>query len=232
MHSDMQLFVSESHDPYANLAFEESLLNGRGSAAFLWINGPCVIIGRNQVPEQEADLTFMEANGIALVRRISGGGAVFHDLGNLNFSLITDDSDLGSLARWALAALASIGIDAHQNERNDILVGSRKVCGMAECNWGKRRLQHGTMMVSVDLDTLELTLRPHPSKLARHGIASVRARVANLTEISPQLTVGKLADAFASVLGAPARPAHFDESVLANAATFRSPSWLFEGLPR
>ena len=230
--NSMRLFVSESHDPYINLAFEEHLFRGSDEAAFLWVNGPCVVIGRNQDPTCEADLAFLQENGIALARRLSGGGAVYHDLGNVNYSLVTDDSDSMRLVRWALATLALVGISARACGRNDIHVGTRKVGGMAECHLNGRSLLHGTIMVDVDLANLARALQPSPSKLERHGIASVEARVANLTDAAPSLTVAQLIDAFATTLDATALPAAFSWQIHERAKALKEHAWLFHGIDK
>ena len=226
----MELLLSDTHDPYLNLAFEESLLRAGDEAVFLWVNDPCVVIGRNQNPCHEVDLGFLAEHGIALARRLSGGGAVFHDRGNLNFSLITDDPTVNHAAALACEALALLGIQAGQTGRNDITVGGAKVGGLAEYLDG-RCLQHGTIMVDVDLRLLEQALQPSPLKLSKHGIESVRARVANLASMDSNITVERVIDAFATIVGTSAQTARIGQCVTKRAAELRDAAWVFGESP-
>ena len=228
----MKLFVSHCHDPYVNLAFEESLLHEPEGSAFLWVNDPCVVIGRNQNPYQEADIAYLGDRGIALARRLSGGGAVFHDRGNLNYSIVSDEPDMNRAAEWALSSLGKLGVHARRSGRNDLIVGQAKVGGLAEY-WNERCLQHGTLMVDVNLPTLERALQPSALKLEKHGITSVGSRVANLSGIVRGVSTDQLETVFAEVLGVQALPARMDGSIRDRAAEFRSFNWLvgarFEG---
>ena len=222
----MRLFVSDSHDVFANLAFEESLMREEGESAFLWVNDPCVVIGRNQNPYYEADVAYLDAHGIALARRLTGGGAVYHDAGNLCYSIVTDDPRADEAAEWALSALEYLGVQAEMSGRNDIMVGQAKVGGLAE-RFDGRCLKHGTLLVSVDLSALENALCPSPLKLGKHGIASVGSRVTNLSDSVVDLSMERVMDAFAHVLGAPMQRAPMGPSVLERATELRSPDWIF-----
>jgi len=160
---------------------------------YLWRNRPSVIIGISQNPFTEVDLPYLEAHGIDLVRRSTGGGAVYHDLQNLNYSftgplsLLSDRQGGHPHPVYLMAdALASFGVKAEVSGRNDIFVDGRKVSGYAKRVWKDRAIIHGTLMYDVDVDTLTAALDTPESKLHRKGVASVRSRVANLKDLLPQ----------------------------------------------
>lgn len=181
----MKYLVNESTDPYFNMAFDEWCLENIdvGEPVFyLWKNRPSVIIGLNQNAFQEVNLDYLRQNGITLARRVTGGGAVYHDLQNLNYSIIGRDACPEIFAE----ALRKLGIDAELTGRNDIFVGGKKVSGYAKRIWKDRVLIHGTLMYDVDIDVLTKALTTPVSKLAMKGVASVRSRVTNLKEMLPQ----------------------------------------------
>lgn len=181
----MKYLVNESTDPYFNMAFDEWCLENIdvGEPVFyLWKNRPSVIIGLNQNTSQEVNLDYLRQNGITLARRVTGGGAVYHDLQNLNYSIIGRDACPEIFAE----ALRKLGIDAELTGRNDIFVGGKKVSGYAKRIWKDRVLIHGTLMYDVDIDVLTKALTTPVSKLAMKGVASVRSRVTNLKEMLPQ----------------------------------------------
>jgi len=187
----MLLIKNPCTDPCFNLAMDEYLLKSRSEDIFtLWRNGPSVIIGRNQDALAEIDLHFLRQNNIALVRRMSGGGAVFHDLGNINFTYITPCEKAGffDFARFAdpiLAALRGLGIDAQATGRNDLTVDGRKFSGNAQHLHKGRLLHHGTLLFNAAVSHMQSALRVNPSKLEGKGVASVRSRVVNLAEYCP-----------------------------------------------
>ena len=226
----MQLYLSHEHNPYVNLAFEENLLHAGDEALYLWANEPCVVIGRNQNPFHEADLAFLKEHDIALARRLSGGGAVFHDLGNLNYSYISDGSDADLMANMALAVLERVSVRAQRTGRNDIAVGESKIGGLAEYH-AESCLQHGTLMVDVNLDTMQRALRPSPLKLGKHGVDSVRSRVANLADIACDISIEKLIAAFEQIAGAPAEEAVMAPRVRERAEELASRNWLYGASP-
>ncbi|HML45867.1 MAG TPA: lipoate--protein ligase family protein, partial [Clostridia bacterium] len=198
----MKIIVQrESNDPAWNLALEQTLLETVQEDLFLlWQNGPSVIVGRNQNARAEVDESLVEALGLPVVRRMTGGGAVYHDLGNLNFSYIEcrAGGHFGDFARYTkpvLEALRQLGIDAELGGRNDLLVDGRKISGNAQCLWRGRMLHHGTLLFDADLTVLGRVLRPDPAKLAGKGVASVRSRVTNLRAVCPGLTLDQLLDA-------------------------------------
>lgn len=180
------LYFNPSTDPAYNLALEELLtLNGTGSCFMLWRNGPSVIIGRNQNTAAEINADAVREKKIKIVRRITGGGAVYHDLGNINFSYISPSAEWTpeSPARFTLPIitfLRSIGIDAEFSGRNDILADGLKISGCARSVLKNRTLFHGTLLFDADLSVLAEVLNPDPLKISSKGIKSVRARVGNI----------------------------------------------------
>ncbi len=186
-------------DPYYNLAIEEVLFLGRTEKyVILWQNDPTVVIGRNQNAYAEINLGFVRDNGIKVVRRLTGGGAVFHDSGNLNFSYISDgDSmpDMESFLTPVVQYLRSIGQNAVFSGRNDILINGFKVSGNATAVKNGRVLVHGTLMFDVDVGVLSKALTPPEYKLKNKGIESVRSRVANISDfLEPKITVDEFSD--------------------------------------
>lgn len=178
-----------SLDPCYNLAFEEYVLTSRreGDYLLLWQNASAVVIGQNQNAEAEIDRAFVEAHGIRVVRRSTGGGAVYHDLGNLNYSFITDAGDAGRLAmdrftRPVVAALRALGLRAEASGRNDILVEGRKVSGTAQRLLGGRILHHGTLLFDTDPAMAEGALRADPEKFRSKSAKSVRSRIGNIRD--------------------------------------------------
>ena len=174
-------------NPWWNMAFDEWLLQcGPDEPVFrLWRNEPSVIIGHNQVAAQEVNLEYLRQNGIKLARRVTGGGAVYHDLQNLNYSFA---GPIGSVCPDLFAeALQSLGLPAELSGRNDIFVEGRKISGYARSVWHNRELVHGTLMYDVDIDTLTAALNVEgSSKLNLKGVASVRSRVTNVRDYLPQ----------------------------------------------
>ena len=154
---------------------------------YLWQNVPAVIIGLNQSAYAEVNLPFLESHGIVLARRVTGGGAVYHDLGNLNYSIVGPVKVLENAYGLVADALQQMGIPASRSGRNDILVDGRKCSGYAKRLSRNRMMIHGTLMWDVDLETLTQVLAVPGSKLEAAGVASVRSRVANLKEYLPKV---------------------------------------------
>ena len=177
-------------NPWWNMAFDEWLLQcGPDEPVFrLWRNEPSVIIGHNQVAAQEVNLEYLSQNGIKLARRVTGGGAVYHDLQNLNYTFA---GPIGTVSPDLFAeALQSLGLPAELTGRNDIFVAGRKISGYARSVWHNRELVHGTLMYNVDIDTLTAALNVEgSSKLNLKGVASVRSRVTNVRELLPQFAL-------------------------------------------
>ncbi len=194
------LYVSPSGDGWHNLAMDEWILDhldGDDLLLHFYVNENAVILGRNQNPWRECDLEAMERDGVQLVRRVTGGGAVYHDTGNLNFSFITGQEryDVQAQLELILRAVRSLGIDCGFSGRNDLLAGGRKFSGNAFCRRGQNCQHHGTLLVDTALDRLRRYLRPDPRKLEAKGVASVRSRVCDLREFRPELTVEALREA-------------------------------------
>ncbi|HSC31778.1 MAG TPA: lipoate--protein ligase [Gemmatimonadaceae bacterium] len=177
-------------DPTLNLALEEyALLTLDLSDSYLlfYVNRPSIIIGKHQNTIEEIDADFVHAHDIAVVRRISGGGAVYHDLGNLSFSFITRYSpqrfnNYAEFTGPVVEALRELGVPAERTGRNDIVVEGRKVSGNAQVVRGERMFSHGTLLLDSNLDDVTRALKPKPGKVESKGIQSVRSRVANISE--------------------------------------------------
>lgn len=191
----MRYLVNRSTDPWYNMAFDEYCLEQLSSDVpvfYLWQNRPSVIIGLNQNAFKEVNVPFLNDRGILLARRVTGGGAVYHDLQNLNYTIVGRSEDLDrdyeGYLHYMLDALRALGVDASMSGRNDILVDGRKVSGYAKRVWRDRLMIHGTLMYDVDVDTLTRVLDTDGSKLHGKGIASVKSRVANLKEYLPEVS--------------------------------------------
>lgn len=177
-------------DPRLNLALEEyALRNFSAESDYLlfYINEPSIIIGRNQNTLEEINHNYVEDNNIHVVRRVSGGGAVYHDFGNLNFSFITnhDVKSLNNFKKFTapvVKVLQNLGLDAELKGRNDILVGDKKISGTAQFSTGKRMVSHGTLLFNTDLGEVVNALNVKMSKIESKGHKSVRSRVANIAE--------------------------------------------------
>ncbi|GAB0170726.1 lipoate--protein ligase [Lysinibacillus sp. CTST325] len=187
------------HDPRINLAIEEYLLKTmdveKEPVLLFYINQPSIIIGKNQNTIEEINTDYVEDNGIIVVRRLSGGGAVYHDLGNLNFSFITkDDGDsfmnYKKFTQPVVDALAKMGVHAELSGRNDILAEGRKVSGNAQFSTKGRMFSHGTLMFDTEIDAVVSALKVKKDKIESKGIKSIRSRVANISEfLKDKMTV-------------------------------------------
>ena len=169
------------------LAMEEYVAKEmEGEAFFVWRVEPTVIIGRNQVLENEVNMPYCSQHGVQLVRRRSGGGCVYSDKGNIMVSYISERGDVAAVFDRYMSALAALlcdlGLPAVKSARNDILVDGRKVSGNAFQQLPGKSIVHGTMLYSTNLEALTEAIRPPVEKLQRHGVESVRQRVVNLEE--------------------------------------------------
>ncbi|WP_213423876.1 lipoate--protein ligase [Bhargavaea massiliensis] len=180
-----------NHDPYINLAIEEYILNtfdtDKDSYLLFYINGPSIIVGRNQNTIEEIDAGYVDKNGIKVVRRLSGGGAVYHDLGNLNYSFITKDDgesfrNFRKFTQPVVDALNNLGVKAELQGRNDLLVEGRKISGNAQFSTQGRMYSHGTLMFDTDIGEVVNALKVKKDKIESKGIKSIRSRVANISE--------------------------------------------------
>jgi len=201
------LVRSEKHDPWYNLALEDRLvsllqadtdqIDGYQGILYLWQNQNTVVIGRNQNAWTECQTGLLESEGGQLARRTTGGGAVYHDLGNLNFSLILPRRQFSLDDNFAMitGAVTSLGIAAERSGRNDVLAGDRKFSGNAFSLRQGVGLHHGTLLIHSDYGRLARYLTVSPDKLQAKGVTSVRSRVINLGELKPSLSVASMAEA-------------------------------------
>lgn len=185
----MTIYLSPYTDPGKNLAVEAYLRAGtREEFLMVYINDPCVVIGRNQCAEAEADLAFCRDHGIRVIRRISGGGAVYHDRGNLNYSFIRNgDSSLSDGKRdltTVIAVLREMGIEAYAGKRSELLVRGKKISGTASYCRGGRYIFHGTLLIDSDLDLLRQALDGDEAVRGRK-IASVPSDVGTIRTVYP-----------------------------------------------
>ncbi|UCZ54432.1 lipoate--protein ligase [Bacillus shivajii] len=177
-------------DPRVNLAIEEYALknlNIDDTYLLFYVNEPSIIIGKNQNTIEEINKEYVDEKGIHVVRRLSGGGAVYHDLGNLNFSFITKDdgdsfSNFQKFTQPVIDALQKLGIDAKLSGRNDIHVGERKISGNAQYSTKGRMFSHGTLMLDSEIEHVVNALNVKDEKIRSKGIKSIRSRVANINE--------------------------------------------------
>ena len=196
----LQYYIGSCTDPHRNLALEEYLTDTVGEDTcilYLWQNKHTVVIGRNQNAWQECRTTELERDSGTLACRLSGGGAVYHDMGNLNFtfSLRTQDYDLRKQQSVIVEACRSLGIPAEISGRNDILTNGCKFSGNSFYSHAGCSFHNGTLLVNVDMANLGKYLTPSKTKLESKGVASVRSRVINLTELKPDLTIDGMAQA-------------------------------------
>ncbi|RNF39398.1 lipoate--protein ligase [Planococcus salinus] len=178
-------------DPRINLAIEEYLLNTmdveKDSFLLFYINEPSIIVGKNQNTAEEINTDYVDSNGIHVVRRLSGGGAVYHDLGNLNYSFITVDDgnsfrNFRKFTEPVVAALQSLGVNAELSGRNDLMVEGRKISGNAQFSTRGRMYSHGTLMFDTEVEAVVSALKVSKEKIESKGIKSIRSRVANISE--------------------------------------------------
>lgn len=177
-------------NPQINLAIEEYVLRNLGedeSYLLFYINEPSIIIGKNQNTIEEINTDYVESKGIKVVRRLSGGGAVYHDLGNLNFSFITkDDGDsfhnFKKFTEPVVQALKKMGINAELSGRNDLLAEGRKISGNAQFSTKGKMFSHGTLLFNSEMNHIVSALNVRKDKIESKGIKSVRSRVANISE--------------------------------------------------
>lgn len=242
-----ETFIAESPyvSPWINLAFEENMMShasARGIILYLWRNQHTVVIGRNQNAWKECRTTLLEEEGGFLARRLSGGGAVYHDLGNLNFTFITPSSlyDVSRQTEVLVRALQFLGISAVRTGRNDISFEDRKVSGNAYYSGKAGKLHHGSILINGDIDRMGRYLQPSAAKLKAKGVDSVRSRVANLREFSSSITVdgvkNAIAAAFLEEYGGRGEPIDLyamldDEDFQALNEKFSSRDWIYGRSP-
>ncbi|MHC0036777.1 lipoate--protein ligase [Pseudoneobacillus sp. C159] len=194
------LFIDNKgiHDPRINLAIEEYALKNldiNETYLLFYINEPSIIIGKNQNTIEEINTDYVESNGIHVVRRLSGGGAVYHDLGNLNFSFITKDDgesfhNFRKFTEPVVDALKKLGVNAELSGRNDLVAEGRKISGNAQFSTKGRMFSHGTLLFDSEIDHVVSALRVKQDKIESKGIKSIRSRVANISEfLNEKITI-------------------------------------------
>ncbi|MGI6432349.1 MAG: lipoate--protein ligase [Sphaerochaetaceae bacterium] len=196
----IKVFTAEHHNPWFNLATEDWLFKTfpiDQHVLFLWRNSPCIVIGRFQNPWVECNLKAMEADDVLLARRQSGGGAVYHDLGNTNFTFMSPRHAYDKNLNFHLIidALKRFGVTAEQSGRNDILVEGKKVSGSAFRMATKKAFHHGTLLINASMEKLPHYLTPDSQKLNSKGVRSVASRVANLSSFNSDITHDSLSAA-------------------------------------
>lgn len=198
----MRFIWLPTQSPYFNLAVEEYLLTQTEDDVFmLWQNANSVIIGRHQNTLAEINQEYVEAHGVTIARRLTGGGAVFHDLGNLNFSFIQNinpkdrEIDFVKYLQPIVDALNSLGVPATFKGRNDLVINDKKISGNAMVFYGNRVLEHGTLLFSTVQNDLAQVLKVDPEKFSDKAVKSVRSRVTNISEhLSTSMTVLEFKD--------------------------------------
>lgn len=200
----MKYIVNTSNDPAYNVALEAyafQKLTDIDEIFILWINEPAIIIGRHQNTIQEINKEFIDKNGIHLVRRLSGGGAVYHDLNNLNYTIISNNTqegafDFQTFSKPVIDTLAKLGVKAEFTGRNDLEINGQKFAGNAQAYYKGRMMHHGCLLFDVDMSVLGQALKVSKDKIESKGIKSVRARVTNIVDhLSDKITVQEFSDA-------------------------------------
>lgn len=231
----MKVYRSDSFDPYTNLAQEYLLmkaLSEREQVLYLWQNDHTIVIGKHQNVWNECKAEDFLSSGGKIARRLSGGGAVYHDLGNLNFSILGNRAPIHSTFVYELLqqVLKILNIDASFNGRNDLLVNGKKVSGNAAFQEREFTCHHGTVLVSCNFENMLRYLTPEKSKLERNGVSSVASRVENLSSMDPSITVEKVCQAFLQVI----EPAEtivkpLDSLTREYRARFENSEWIYGG---
>lgn len=194
----MKYIVNNSHNPAYNVALEAYAfreLLAEDELFILWINEPTIVIGKHQNAIEEINKTYTDEHGIHVVRRLSGGGAVYHDLNNLNYTIISNKSqegafDFKTFSQPVIETLADLGVTATFTGRNDLEIDGKKFCGNAQAYYKGRMMHHGCLLFDVDMTVLGNALQVSKDKIESKGVKSVRARVTNiLDELPEKMTV-------------------------------------------
>lgn len=235
-----QLLVSNQTNPFLNIAVENYLLSlpeTETVTMYLWQNRRTVVIGQNQNPYAECNVELLEGEGGYVMRRRTGGGAVYHDDGNLNFSFIVPIALYDQARQFSVLqqAVASYGLSTEVSGRNDVLCEGRKFSGNAFSKGRYQNLHHGTILIKGNMADLQRYLKVKPAKLQKHGVKSVQSRVVNLSEladVTAQNIKPRLVEAFQAVYGAKAQELDFNQviqipQVRQLAAEFESDEWRF-----
>ncbi|MBR2811211.1 MAG: lipoate--protein ligase [Solobacterium sp.] len=237
------IVTTECTDPYHNLALEELLLKSvreEEIILYLWQNSHTIVIGRNQNVWQECNVELFQKDNGRIARRLSGGGAVYHDLGNQNFTFLAGKKNYSLDRQFAVIqkAVDSFGLNTVRSGRNDLTVDGRKFSGNAFYSDGHVKYHHGTLLVNADMGRLGKYLTPSKEKLAAKGVASVEARVVNLAALNPAITPGTichaLTRAMAEEYGVPvitAKEQDYDQQAFEQLRQkYASDAWLYDRL--
>lgn len=188
----MKYVINECNDPAYNIALEEYCFkNLKEEEVFiLWINKPTIVIGKHQNAVEEINHEYVKEHNIEVVRRISGGGAVYHDLNNLNYTIISSKTgdeafDFKTFSQPVINVLRKLGVNANFTGRNDIEIDNKKICGNAQAYYNGRMMHHGCLLFNVDLQVLSKALNVSKDKIESKGVKSVRSRVTNILEELP-----------------------------------------------
>ncbi|MCM3039415.1 lipoate--protein ligase [Paenibacillus motobuensis] len=238
-----RIIVSEEYNPYYNLALEEDLLRDVNSdevILYLWQNEKTVVIGRNQNPFLECDISQLTAGGVRLARRISGGGAVYHDLGNLNFTFIYQEhnKNLEQQLHVIKQAVEALGVTVEFSGRNDLTIQGQKFSGHAFYAENGHEFHHGTLMVDVDLSQLGQVLRPSKLKMQAKGVTSVKSRVVNLQQLVPSCSVNQLIDllvaSFGEIYGDMEKPHKYNSEnyIPTQLSKYEDSKWIYGESPK
>lgn len=233
----MKFLILKTNDPTVNLATEEYLFNTTDDDLFmLWQNEPTVVIGKNQNAYAELNMDYIKNNNIHIVRRITGGGAVYHDLGNLNYTFISAKKgslgiDFEYFTRPIIEALASLGLNAELSGRNDILIDGKKISGNAQHTNKNKVLHHGTLLFDSDLSVLSNALKVDEEKIKAKAIKSVRSRVTNIKEYLNELEISNFIAVIEKYLNEKYSPeritAPTEEEISEYLNKYRSEEWVF-----
>lgn len=234
----MKFLILESKNPYKNLAIEEYLFsNTKDDVFMLWQNEPTVVIGKNQNAFAEINMEYIKKNNIHIARRITGGGAVYHDLGNVNYTFISNkgeaaEIDFAYFTAPIIEALKTLGINAALSGRNDLMIGDKKFSGNAQHTKENRVLHHGTLLFDSELDILSYALKVDEEKIKAKAIKSARSRVTNLRHsLTVDITVEQFIQTVANFVIDKYNPEIItpptNEAVVALENRNKSPEWIF-----
>ena len=210
MYNKIEIIISQKINPHYNISLESHLLDTCASDSvimYLWKNDSTVVIGKNQNAFKECDVSRLKKEGGHLARRLSGGGAVYHDIKNLNFTFVThkDNYDLKKQMQVILHAANKLNLNAVQTGRNDIEIDGRKFSGNAFLSRGDYKFHHGTIMIDTDREKMSKFLTVSQAKMQSKGVESVKSRVVNLIELYPGLTTDAmeklLCESFSEIYG-------------------------------
>ena len=236
------LYIAKASNPYENLAIEEymvklaeeeTLKNHSVFSLLLWQSDNAIVIGQNQNANRECNFDVVKDRNIKIVRRKTGGGAVYQDLGNLNFSFVIskDIYTKEKVFEFIIKSLSTIGINAHFSGRNDILVGEQKFSGNAFRHFKNVSLHHGTILISTDLDLAERCLTPDKFKLKKHSVTSVKSRIVNLSnivKINVEEVINALIKTFKECSDGEIIVPSFDDKILSKMTSeFADEKWIY-----